>query len=561
MIWTIHIPHHVAFELRRTQVSESRGELWRSHYLNDDKSEFASATHHRRSTLAYVADSQRGSEGTAYTERTGVRWNDVLAGISVAFVLIPQSLAYAELVGLPAFHGLYAAALPPIAAAFFASSPYLQTGPTALTAILAYGVLTSHFAVASPEYIGAAALLALLVGVLRTLLGLFRLGSLAYFMSQPVLRGFTSAAAVLILCSQVPTALGVEASGEGIFSRLFYTATHPASWQLSAVGFSLATLLLVLGGRRLSPLFPGVLAAVLVGVGVSSWLGYAAPVVGEVGAPFVRLELALPWYALPELFVGALVIAGVGFAEPTAIARAYAKEENGRWDPNRELVSQGVANVAAGLVQGFPVGGSFSRSSLGKLAGATSRWSGLVTGLVTLAFIPFASLISALPRAVLGAIVIAGVLNLLGARELVRLWRYARFQALTAYATFGLTLLLAPRIDYAVLAGVALAVGLHLWRETQLSVQSSRREDTLVVEVTGVLYFGSVHQLESALRSLPDVSDLDIEEVVVDGAGLGRVDLNGVMALHAWQQKVEEKGTPLRFIHLQPHVRRMMRRL
>ena len=508
-----------------------------------------------------VADSKQRGGGATHRERRRPWLSDVLAGISVALVLIPQSLAYAELAGLPAFHGLYAAALPPIAAAFFASSPYLQTGPTALTAILAYGVLTSHFTVASPEYVGAAALLALLVGALRTLLGLLKLGSLAYFMSQPVLRGFTSAAAVLILCSQVPTALGVEATGAGIFARLFGVVTRPESWHLGAIGLSLATLLFVLGGRRLSPLFPGVLAAVLVGVGVSSLLGYAAPVVGEVGASFVRLELALPWRALPDLFVGALVIAGVGFAEPTAIARAYAKEENRRWDPNRELISQGAANVAAGLVQGFPVGGSFSRSSLGKLAGATSRWSGLVTGLVALAFLPFAPLISTLPRAVLGAIVIAAVLNLLGLKELARLWGYARFQALTAYATFALTLLLAPRIDYAIVVGVALAVGLHLWRETQLSVESSRREDTLVVTVTGVLYFGSVHQLESALRTLPDARDPAIEEVVVDGAGLGRVDLNGVMALHAWQREVEEGGTPLRFIHLQPHVQRMMRRL
>ncbi len=491
--------------------------------------------------------------------RTSARWlSNLLAGISVAFVLIPQSLAYAELAGLPAFHGLYAAALPPIVAAFFASSPYLQTGPTALTAILAYGVLSSQFSVASPEYIGAAALLALLVGVFRVALGLLKMGALAYFMSQPVLRGFTSAAALLILLSQLPTALGVEAVGEGIFARLWYTLTHLNTWRLSAIMLSLGTLFLVLGSRRLSPLFPGVLAAVLLGLGVSSFLGYTAPVVGQVGASFIHLNIALPWGALPNLFVGALVIAGVGFAEPTAIARSYASEAQ-RWNPNRELISQGMANIAAGLVQGFPVGGSFSRSSLGQLAGATSRWSGLVTGLVVLTFLPFASLISALPRAVLGAIVIAAVVNLLELRALIRLWRYARFQALTAYATFALTLLLAPRIDYAVLAGVALAVGLHLWRETQLTVQSHRREDTLVVELTGVLYFGSVNQLETARQSLPSLND--IEEVVVDGSGLGRVDLNGVMALYEWQREVERGGTSLRFIHLQPHVQRMMRRV
>lgn len=331
------------------------------------------------------------------------RWptlGDLLAGLSVALVLIPQSLAYAELAGLPAAYGLYAAAFPPIAAAFFASSPFLQTGPTALTALLSFGVLSGSFTPGSLEFVTAATLLALLVGVIRVGLGLVKLGGFAYFLSQPVLRGFTSGAAVLIFLSQVPAALGLPSGERGVLGGAAEALSHPRDWNATAVLLSLLTLLIVLGGRRLSARFPGVLVAALIGIGVSLALGFKGPTVGDAGAALPALSLGLPWRAFPDLLLGAAIIAVVGFAEPASIARTFSSEQLGRWNPNRELVSQGVANLAAGLAGAFPVGGSFSRSSLNKLAGAKTRWSGLITGLSALGFLPFASLLSPLPKAV-----------------------------------------------------------------------------------------------------------------------------------------------------------------
>ena len=492
---------------------------------------------------------------------------DLAAGFSVALVLIPQSLAYAELAGLPAYVGLYVAALPPIAAAWFASSPFLQTGPTALSAILSFGILSAQFPVGSSSYLGAAALLALLVGVFRLLFGVLRLGSLAYFMSQPVLQGFTGAAGVLIFTSQLPNVLGVSlpsGAARGVFAQLGWTLRHLGEVNGAAVLLSLVTLGVVFVGRRLSPLFPGVLIAVLGGIGFVQAFGYGGPTLGAVPPGLPLPSLQFPWAALPSLLVGALVIAAVGFAEPAAIARTFAREGVAgegqlRWNPNRELVSQGVANLAAGLFGGFPVGGSFSRSSLNKLAGAKSRWSGLVTGLVTLAFLPFATVLSDLPKAVLGAVIITAVVNLIRIDELVRLWQVARFQALTAYATFALTLLLAPRIDYAVLLGVGSAVALHLYRETQLGVRSYRRDDALVVELSGVLYFGSVYQLEAKTSSL--VLTPEVTEVVVDARQLGRVDLSGAIALDELRGRLEAEGVGVRMVHLQPRVRQMLERL
>jgi len=495
-------------------------------------------------------------------KRSGVTLGDLIAGLSVALVLVPQSLAYAELAGLPAAYGLLAAAAAPLAAAFFASSPFLQTGPTALTALLTLGVLSSSFAVGSPEFIAAAAPLALLVGVIRVALGVAGLGGLAYFLSQPVLKGFTTGAAVLILLSQLPTAVGRPAGGRSVLGGAAYALSNPGSWNLSACGLALLTLFIVLGGRRVSARFPGVLIAVAVGVG-AGWWSVGGPNVGDAGTALPSFFSALAgfsWAAFPSLFLGAATIAVVGFAEPAAIARTFAGEQPGRWNPNRELVSQGAANLAAGLVGTFPVGGSFSRSSLNKLAGATTRWSGLVTGLGALAFLPFAGLLASLPKAVLAAVVIAAVVNLLDFRGLVRLWRYARLQALTAYATFALTLLLAPRVDYAVLLGIGLAVTAHLYREANLGVRAHRDGDALVLELSGVLWFGSAHQLETAFDRLLE-THRGVSSLVIEASALGRVDLSGSLLLAELTDRAHGRGVEAEIRGLEPHVQRVLGRV
>ena len=276
---------------------------------------------------------------------------DVIAGISVALVLIPQSLAYAELAGLPAYFGLYAAAIPPLAAAFFASSRYLQTGPVAMTALLTFGALSAFAQPFSREWIELAALLALIVGGARVALGLVRGGVIAYFMSQPVLIGFTTAAAILIVSSLLPTALGVEADGETILRRLWWTAIHPAEWEAAAIVLSVMTVVLVAGGRRLHRLFPGVLVAVVLGLAFSVVFDYDGLRVGEVDLNLPGSPLRLPWGDFWALLVPGSVIALVGFAEPASIARIFAAQDRERWSPNKELISQGqggkIVNVSS----------------------------------------------------------------------------------------------------------------------------------------------------------------------------------------------------------------------
>jgi SulP family sulfate permease len=487
---------------------------------------------------------------------------DIIAGASVGLVLIPQSMAYADLAGLPAHYGLYASALPPIAAAFFASSPYLQTGPVALTALLTLGALTPLAATGTPEYVGLAALLALIVGLSRVLVGVLRAGGVAYMMSQPVLMGFTAGAALLILSSQLPAAVGLGsvAPAGGVLQRAGWALGHVPQWEVTAVLLSLATIALILGSRRIHPLVPGVLLATVGALFFSLVTDYRGAVVGEVPAGLPTLSLAMPWSALPALVIPGVVIALVGFAEAASISRTFATQDRAFWDPDREFVSQGVANLASGLSGGFPVGGSFSRSSINRLAGARTRWSGAVTGVLVLAFLPFASLLAALPRAVLAAIVIAAVFKLIQLRPMLGLWRLSKPQTVIAWTTFGLTLVLSPRVDQAILVGVVLSLGVHAWREMKIRPESWREGETLHLRPHGVLWFGSSAALEQDL-----MEDLKAQEglsaVRIHLQGLGRIDLTGAMGLKQLMEDAELAGLHVSLVEVPPHADRILGRV
>lgn len=474
---------------------------------------------------------------------------DLIAGGSVALVAIPQSLAYAELAGLPAHLGLFASAVPPIAAAFFVSSRQLQTGPVALTALLVFGALSPLATPFTDEYIGLAALLALLVGVMRTLLGLLKAGRVAFLLSEPVLLGFTTGAATLIVASQVPRLLDVPARGDGVLADAAWAILEPGSWTPGALLFAIGTGALVIGGRHLHQLFPGVLVAVISALLVSEFGGYNGSTVGELNGAFVALRIDFPWSSVGGLLLPALAIALVGFAEPSSIARTFAAEDREHWDADREFVSQGVANIAAGLVGAFPVGGSFSRSSINRAAGATSRWAGAVTGLVVLFALPLTPLLAALPTAVLGAVVVVAVAKLIRLAELYRIARLSGAQGLVAGGTLIATLATAPQVQYGVIIGVGLALLAHLYRELSVSAPVHRRGDRLVVAPEGVLWFATVPTIDERLRSQL-VAHPDLNSVEVDLSGVGRLDYSGASALGRLAADFEERGTSVEFSHI-----------
>jgi sulfate permease, SulP family len=494
--------------------------------------------------------------------RWRTKWHpgDLVGGISAAFVLIPQALAYAVLAGMPAERGLYVAALAPIAAAFFASSPYLATGPTALTSLLTFGALTALAVPGDVEYVALGALLALLVGAIRVGLGVARLGVASYLLSQPVLVGFTTGAALVIVASQVPTVLDAGTAGPNPFSDAFDALLHPETWHGPAVALSAATVALIVVGHRLHRLFPGVLVAVVAAIVFSALVGYDGRVVGPVEGGFPPFSLALPWSYLDRLVIPAFVIALVGFSEPASIARHYATLERRRWDPNRELVSQGLANLAAGLGGGFPAGGSFTRTALARSSGARTRLAGGITGVCVLALLPFTSVLANLPKAVLGTVVIVAVVPLIQIRRILEYRRYTRLQLAVATTTAILTVAFVPHVELAVVAGIGLAIGAHLFRELRVSVKAWTDGETFHLAPKGVLYFASAPLLADRLGDLLH-DHPDARRLVVHLDGLGRVDITGAMALRALLADAEAAGLEARVADVPPQAEKIIRRV
>jgi sulfate permease, SulP family len=482
---------------------------------------------------------------------------DLVAGVTVALVLVPQSIAYAALAGLPPEVGLYAAAAAPLLAAPVGSSPYLQTGPVALTSLLVLGALAPVADQGSATHVAAAALLALVVGVARLAIGVTRSGVVAYLMSQPVVAAFTLAAAAMIVCSQVPSALGVTTHSANPVAGAASVLAQPGTWLLAAPVVAATVGLVTVAARRLHPLVPGALIASVAALLVVRWTPVDVPVVGTIPAGLPAPSLDLPWQLLPDLLLPGVVIALVGFAEAAAISRQYAGADRASWDPDREFVGQGLANLGSGLFGGFAVGGSFSRSALNRLSGGRTRWSGAVTGLCVVAVLPLADVLGGLPEAALAGLVIASVLPLLDPGPVLRTWRMSRPQFLVAAVTLGVSLAAAPRVQWGVVAGVATALAVHLWRELRLDVEVWRHGDTLHVRPQGVLYFGSAPRLETVvLEQLAGRPELT--RVALELQRLGRIDLTGALVLRAISRDLHRADVHVAVTGVQPQWQRLV---
>mgnify|MGYP006271798223 FL=1 len=488
-------------------------------------------------------------------ERPG--WGDLAAGLGVAAIALPQALAYAELAGMPPVTGLWAIVPALLIAVPFLSARELQVGPVATTSLLAFGTLSALAAPGSPEWIASAALLAVMVGVVRIVIGLLGWGRIAYLLSRPVRIGFLNGAAVLIAASQLPAALGVQPEG-GVLAAARRALLDPGAWRPGALAFAVGTIVAIQVARRIHPLVPGVLAAVVLSAVAAPALGYQGPVVGPVAEAWPRLRLDLPWQNLPRLAIGATVLALVGFAEAAAIGRDLAARARRRWDPDREFVAQGAANVAAGLFGGFPVGASFSRSAVNRLAGARTRWSSAVTGLTLLAALPLAPYLAGLPTATLAGVILAAVASLIRPGDVWTVARASRSQGVVAATTFALTLILAPRIDEAVLIGVLLAAGQHLRREQQLEIDVHVQGPRLEVIPRGVLWYGSAQRFE---ERIPDLlaEHPEADALVVDLSACGRVDWTAATSIREALEDAEAAELHIAIRGVPHHARAWLR--
>ena len=338
-----------------------------------------------------------------------------------------------------------------------------------MTSLLTCGCLSSIGLIPyTAEFAAAAALLAAVVGIARCGLGLSGLGApLVSSLPRAVLDGFGLGVVYLVAAAQVPAILGVPAvAGAHFVTGAVMALSRPAAWMVGTVALAAVTAACLLGGKRIHPLFPGAIVATVLGCAASGAGIAVGPVVGPVlsSLPMPLHPSALPWHLLPALIPAGIAVALAGFAEAASISRRLADEDGEPWDTNRELVSQGASNLAAAAFGGFPVGGSLSRTSLGRTAGARTQRAHAITGLAVLAFLPAgASALSTLPRAVLAALVACAMAPLMkpapslllpsaGSGSLSR-WKFP----MLGWFTTAATLIASPRLEFGLAAGLLVA--------------------------------------------------------------------------------------------------------
>lgn len=448
---------------------------------------------------------------------------DLTAGLIVTVMLIPQSLAYAMLAGLPPEIGLYASVLPLIAYALFGSSMTLAVGPVAVASLMTASALAPLAEPGSAQYIALAAQLSLLSGVMLLAFGILRLGFLAYFLSHPVISGFISGSAILITVSQIKHLFGISSASPDVLGTLrdLITGLPQANPATTVIG--LGTLVFLVMARKwlalwlqklgLSASLAGLLgrlapmAAVIASIAIVSSLNLAQDagvrIVGNVPQGLPALQLIMPTSeGMAALWLPALLISLVGFVESVSVAQSLALKRQQKIVPDRELLGLGAANVASALSGGYPVTGGFARSVVNFAAGANTPLAGVVSALLMAVVIAaFTDLFYNLPQAVLSATIIVAVTSLIDVSTLKETWHYDRADAFSLVATLlGVVLL---GVEAGVILGVALSLAALVWR-------SSHPHIAVVGRVPGTEHFRNIERHK--VDTLPDLLALRVDE-------------------------------------------------
>lgn len=506
---------------------------------------------------------------------------DGMAAVIVTIMLIPQSLAYAMLAGLPPQAGLYASVLPLVAYAVFGSSRVLAVGPVAVVSLLTAAAAGNIAAPGSPEYMTAALVLAAASGVLLVAMGLLRLGWVANYLSHPVISGFITASGILIAASQLKHILGVRVQGENLVEighGLITQLPQSNLWTLvigaAAIGF------LFWVRSRLKPLLlrfgvPGGLAEVLTKAGP-----VAAVVVSILAVAFGGLQAAgvkivgsvpqglppLTWPSLDpalwrELLPAAILISLIGFVESISVAQTLAAKRRQRISPDQELTGLGAANLAAAFSGGYPVTGGFARSVVNFDAGARTPMAGVLTAAgIALTALFLTPMFFYLPQATLAATIIVAVLSLVDLKALRRTWIYSKTDFAAMAAT--IAVVLAVGVEAGVLTGVGLSIALFLWQTSRPHVavvglvpgtehfRNVQRHKVvtspkvLTVRVDESLYFANARYLEDCIYDRV-VRQQELEHVVLMCTAINHIDASALESMEELTRRLHDAGVKL----------------
>ncbi|WP_412535674.1 putative sulfate transporter (plasmid) [Nereida sp. NH-UV-3] len=507
--------------------------------------------------------------------------NDMIAAVIVTIMLIPQSLAYALLAGLPPEAGIYASIAPIVLYAVFGTSKALAVGPVAVVSLLTASAIGQVAETGTAGYAVAALTLAGLSGAFLVLLGVLRLGFLANFLSHPVIAGFITASGILIATSQLKHILGISAHGHTLPEMLGSIVAHLDQINLvtvviglSATGFlfwvrgSLKPLLKRLG---MGPLMTDLLAkagpvAAVASTTMAVWAfdlhGMGVKIVGDVPQslpPFTVPGLSLD--LIKTLLMPAILISVIGFVESISVAQTLAAKKRQRIDPDQELIGLGAANLGAAFTGGFPVTGGFSRSVVNFDAGSATPAAGIFTAIgLTVAALALTPLVYYLPNATLAATIIVAVLSLVDFSILRKTWGYARADFIAVAATIALTLIMG--VEVGVASGVGISILLHLYKTSRPHVAEvglvsgtqhfrnvkrhavETNPHILTLRVDESLYFVNARFLEDLVQSRV-TAGCDIKDVVLMFSAVNEVDFSALESLEAINLRLIDMGVGL----------------
>ena len=504
--------------------------------------------------------------------------NDLVAAVIVTIMLIPQSLAYALLAGLPPEMGLYASMLPIVLYAIFGTSRALAVGPVAVVSLLTAAAVSKVAIPGTSEYIVAAITLAFLSGAILLVLGFLRLGFLANFLSHPVIAGFITASGIIIAASQLKNILGIDASGHNLLEIIVSLLEHlgEVNWITAIIGVA-TTAFLFWVRKGLLPLLiklglnvrtAGIVAkagpvAAIVVTTLAVWgLSLAergVKIVGDV--PTGLPPLSLPSFSMDlwsSLIVSAVVISIIGFVESVSVAQTLAAKNRQRIDPDQELIGLGAANIGAAFTGGFPVTGGFSRSVVNYDAGASTPAAGAYTAIgLGVASLFLTPLIFHLPKATLAATIIVAVLSLVDFSILKKTWQYSKSDFAAVAVTMAMTLLVG--VELGVTTGVAISILIHLFKTSRphmaivgqvpgtehyrnvLRHKVIVDQSVLTIRVDESLYFANTRALED--RIYDEVAmQTDLKHVILMCSAVNAIDMSALESLEAINARLKLGG-------------------
>lgn len=506
---------------------------------------------------------------------------DLIAAVIVTVLLIPQSLAYALLAGVPPEVGLYASILPLVAYALFGTSRTLSVGPVAIISLMTATSLGSVASEGSADYLTAATTLALLSGLFLVSMGFLKLGFITNFLSQAVISGFISASGVIIALSQLKHILGVRAQGDtltellpallgnlsaihfptlviGVFVLGFlYLARARAAGWLRKLGLNASTAAVL---AKTAPIF-GVLISIA-WVFLADMGGKGVALTGDIPAGLPAIALSLPdWELIKQLAMPAFLISLIGYVESVSVGKTLASKRREKIDPDQELLGLGAANLASAVSGGFPVTGGFSRSVVNFDAGAATQMASIFAAIgIALASIFFTPVLYYLPQAALAATIIIAVLSLIDIAILKRTWRYDKSDFLAVSTTIVVTLFWG--VEAGVACGVVLSIALHMYRTSKPHIaevgliegtqhfRNVRRYQVVTVpEILTLrpdesLFFANANYLEDLVRRLVYERD-EIAHVILLCSAVNEIDYSALEMLTSLDQELSDQGIKL----------------